>query len=180
MLLPQLKVLFLCINIVDVLTKVYYNIIIRDTLRRFSIMKREDKYQDTSTFHYANANPKNRITGDCVIRALCTAMNESYDTVYRELFEFSLKHKYMLNDKKCYEKYLLSKGWVKKPQPKKDDNTKYTGREFCQEIQDYTFNYPDRIIAHIGGHHVVAIVGGRVWDIWNSTGGCIGNYYVQE
>jgi hypothetical protein len=142
-------------------------------------MKRQEKYTNTSTFNFYNANPKNRITGDCVIRALCTAMNEPYDIVYRELFEFSMKTKYMLNDKKCYEKWLESKGWVKKAQPRKSDNTKYTGKEFCKEIQEYTFNYPSRIIAKIGGHHIVSIIDGRVWDIWDSTNGCIGNYWVK-
>lgn len=140
-------------------------------------MKRQDKYQNTNTFVYYNANPKNRITGDCVIRALCTGMNESYEKVYKELFEFSLKNGYMLNDKKCYEKYLASKGWLKIPQPRKCDNTKYTGKEFCQMAQEYTFNYPSRMIASIGGHHIVAIVEGRVHDIWNSTSKCIGNYW---
>lgn len=143
-------------------------------------MKREEKYQNTKTFTFYNANPKNRITGDCVIRALCTAMNEPYEKVYRELFEFSMQKKYMLNDKKCYEKWLESKGWVKKAQPRKSDNTKLTGKEFCEMAQQYTFNYPSRMIAKIGGHHIVAIVDGKVQDIWNSTSGCIGNYWVER
>ena len=142
-------------------------------------MKRQDKYQDTNTFVYYNANPKNRITGDCVIRALCVAMDESYETVYKEIFEFSLKNGYMLNDKKCYEKYLASKGWLKLPQPKKYDGTKYTGKEFCELVQEHPHSYPKRMIAHIGGHHVVAIGNGRIFDIWNSTSGCIGNYWIQ-
>lgn len=37
-------------------------------------MKRQEKYPETRTFHFHNANPKNRITGDCVTRALCTAL----------------------------------------------------------------------------------------------------------
>ena len=37
-------------------------------------MKREDKFKDTATFHYYNANPKNRITGDCAFRAISTAL----------------------------------------------------------------------------------------------------------
>lgn len=159
-------------------------------------MKREERYQDTDTFVYYNANPKNRITGDCVIRALCTAMDEPYEKVYRELFEFSMNNKYMLNDKKCYEKWLESKGWKKKPQPRKWDNTKYTGKEFCEELQDGVpsgnGNY-SRILAKIGGHHIVAIIdkpflypngvvghSHKVYDIWDSTNGCIGNYWVKD
>lgn len=143
-------------------------------------MKRQDKYQDTSTFRFYNANPKNKITADCVIRAICTAMERPYNEVYKELFEFSVKCGLMLNDKKCYEKYLEAQGWRKHAQPRKEDNTKYTGVEFCREVREYTFNYPDRMIAHIGGHHLVAIVYGRVWDIWDSTDGCIGNYWTKR
>ena len=36
-------------------------------------MKRQDKYQDTDYFKFYNANPKNRLAGDCVIRAIATA-----------------------------------------------------------------------------------------------------------
>lgn len=143
-------------------------------------LSRAEKYQDTSTFRFFNANPKNRITGDCVIRALTVALDEPYETVYRELFEFSIKTKYMLNDKKCYEKWLETKGWIKQPQPRKDDNTKYTGKEFCEEVKEYSFNYPDRIFAKIGSHHVVAIVEGRIWDTWNSSSGCVGNYWIKK
>lgn len=143
-------------------------------------MRRQQKYKNTSTFCYYNANPKNKITGDCVIRALSSGMNIPYNDLYKELFDFSIKCGYMLNDKKCYERFLISKGWTKVKQPRKDDNTKYTGKEFCKEIQNYTFNYPERIIAHIGGHHVVAIVDGVINDIWDSSSKCIGNYYVQK
>ena len=142
-------------------------------------MNRQQKYPDTNTFHYHNANPKNKITADCVIRAICTALNEPYETVYKELFEFSLKCGYMLTDKNCYDKYLKSKGWVKHNQPRKEDNSKYTGKEFCKEVKEYTFNYPDRIIAKIGSHHIAAIVDGRVNDIWDSTDYCIGNYWTK-
>lgn len=137
-------------------------------------MTRQEKYPETSTFHYFNANPKNKISADCVIRALCTAMNEPYETVYKELFEVSLKCGYVLNEKKCYDRYLKEKGWVKHSQPRKDDNTKYTGKEFCERARYYE-NY----VAMIGGHHIVAIVMGKVWDTWDSTDGCIGNYWTK-
>ena len=35
-------------------------------------------------------------------------------------------------------------------------------------------------IAMIGGHHIVAIVKAKVCDIWDSTDGCIGNYWTKE
>lgn len=141
-------------------------------------MKRQEKYSDTNTFHYYNANFKNRISGDCVIRALCTAMQKPYKDVYKELFDFSLQTGYILNDKKCFERYLKSKGWVKHKQPRKTDNRKYTGKEFCCKLSTSN-NGMRRIIANMGGHHIVAIIDFKVWDIWDSTDGCIGNYWTK-
>ena len=143
-------------------------------------MKRQEKYPETSTFHFYNANPKNKLTTDCVIRAISTAMERPYNEVYEELFRFSLKCGYMLNDNKCYEKYLEAKGWRKNSQPRKDDKTKYTGKEFCEEIQTHRHWYNPQIIAHIGGHHIVAIMYGKVNDTWDSTDGCIGNYWERR
>ena len=138
-------------------------------------MKRQDKYPETSTFHYYNANPKNRITGDCVFRAFTLAMQQDYNTTVMEMAELMCKTGYALNDVKGEHKYLEMKGWVKHPQPKKPDGTKYTGEEFCKRLAKKNQRY----IAHIGGHHMVAIVGGKVHDIWDSTDGCIGNYWTK-
>lgn len=146
-------------------------------------MKRMEKYPDTATFYFYNANPHNKFVGDCVIRAICTALEQSWEQTVRELTEIGIKYGYLVDEPKCYGRYLESKGWVKCKQPRKKDNTKYTGREFCEKLQEWSSDIPTsvdgRYIAHIGGHHMVAIVNGRVFDTWNSTGGCIGNYWVK-
>lgn len=144
--------------------------------------------QDTPYFTYANANPKNKKTGDCVIRALAIAMNKSWDDVLTDLYKYAMKYKQMLNDDILYKKYLKDQGWVMLKQPRKIDNTKYTGFEFCRELQEGTsFNYDDisvdeydNIIAHIGGHHIIAIIDGKIHDTWNSSNGCIGNIWVKR
>ena len=138
-------------------------------------MTRTQKYPETSTFHYHNANPKNRITGDCTFRAICTALEQPWEQTVKEMAEISCKTGYAINDKKGIERYLQSKGWVKHKQPRKDDNTKYTGEEFCKEIATSRHNY----VAIIGGHHIVAIVNAKVYDTWDSTDGCIGNYWTK-
>ena len=146
-------------------------------------MTRQQKYPDTATFHYHNANPHNRITTDCVIRAISTATEIPYNQVVMELAELQCKTGYDDGDNKLYDMYLKSKGWIKYKQPRKLDNTKFTGKEFCEALQedyDYLIGKTKRIIAHIGGGHVVAIVDAQVWDIWDSTGGCIGNYWEKR
>ena len=143
-------------------------------LKRRTIMKRK-VIPDTHTFHYYNANPRNKLCGDCVIRAISTALEQDYVTTYKELFELSLKTGYIVNDKKNYSKYLKLKGWIKMEQPKKYNGTKYTGKDFCEDLALRNQRY----VAHIGGHHIVAIVDAKVNDTWDSTNGCIGNYWVH-
>ena len=55
------------------------------------------------------------------------------------------------------------------------DGTKYTGKEFCKRARKY-----ERYVANLGGNHTVAIVNGKVNDIWDSTDGCIGNYWTKS
>ena len=150
-------------------------------------MKRQEKYPDTETFHWHNENPKNKITGDCVLRAIATATGLSWDEVLDGLCEVAKKYKYSIGDDKCYGRFLKELGWSKQKQPRKDDNTKYTGEEFCYQLQEDPWIFTGKesvghtpIVAHIGGNHVVCIKDRRVWDIWDSTDGCIGNYWVKD
>lgn len=136
-------------------------------------MKRQEKYPDTDTFHFHNENPKNRITGDCTFRAIARATGKPWTEVVMEMAELSVRTGYAINDTKGIEKYMEQIGWVKHPQPRKPDGKKYTGKEFCKAFR------PRRAMAHIGGHHDVAIIDGKVNDIWDSTGGCIGNYWTE-
>ena len=87
-------------------------------------MRRQDRYPDTSTFHYYNANPKNRLTGDCWLRAICTGLDEDYNKVLMEMVQVHLQTGYEMSCDKAVEKYLESKGWIKHKQPRKPDGTK--------------------------------------------------------
>jgi hypothetical protein len=137
---------------------------------------------DTTTFTYYNNNPKGKIASDCVIRAISLATNKDYNEVVDDLVNMMKKTGYIIDERKCYGKYLKQLGWIKIKQPKKIDNTKYTGSEFCQIFIDSQNNDFDtsRIIAHIGGHHIVAIINKKIYDIWNCTGQCIGNYWIKN
>lgn len=98
-----------------------------------------------------------------------------------------LKTGYDISDVKCHGKYLESKGWIKQKQPRKSDNKKYTGDEFCSKLNHDILAAGKSVIANIGGHHIVCIKeteglhgSFKVFDIWDSTGGCIGNYWVSQ
>lgn len=136
-------------------------------------MKRQEKYQDTQYFKFFNANPKNKITDDCVIRAISVGTGIPYEETLRNLFEVQLKTGYMINDDKCYSKYLEKLGYVKMNEPRKHDNTKMSVIEFIQ------YRRHKNCIAHVGSHHIVAIKDGQVYDIWNSSHQTMHVYWVK-
>jgi hypothetical protein len=126
-------------------------------------MRRQDKYPNNDFFTFYNANPKNKVGGDCVIRAICVALGESWETVVREMTELGIKLGYVLNDKHVYEKYLESKGYIKYSEPRDENNCKITVKS---AIKNWKIT---NAVANVGSHHVVAIVNGKVNDIWDSS-----------
>lgn len=130
------------------------------------------KPKDTNSFKYYNANTKGKHTTDCAIRAISIALGQDYKETIKEMIDLWLETGYEYSDPKCIGKYLERKGWVKNKQPKKSDNKKYTGKEFVRIFKGIC-------IANIGGHHMVCIKNGKVLDIWDSTDGCIGNYWTK-
>jgi len=143
-------------------------------MKRRTRKSREQKYPNTDTFQYYNHNPKNRITGDCVVRAISFALDEPYNKIVMSLAEIWCETGYDGLCKKGYNQLLKNYGWVKNKQPRKTDGTKFTGKEFCKIFNKGTY------ICKIGGHHIVTIKDGKVYDIWDSTDGCIGNYWTRE
>ena len=148
-------------------------------------MIRTQKYPETATFHYHNENPKNRITGDCAYRAIARATGKPYNEVVMDCAKVHCDTGYEPTEGKGLEELMKRYGWEKHSQPRKTNGTKFTGKEFCEQLQEH-LRYKaisqrryKRILANIGGHHMVAIIDGKVNDIWNSTGGCIGNYWTK-
>lgn len=147
---------------------------------------------DTEYYHFYNANPKGRITGDCAIRAVSVACKVPYEQVVMDMAKIQCESGYDPTATKGLELLMKKYGWVKMKQPRHDDNTKYTGKEFC-EFQSYYINrqsYYGRtidgvviapaIVCTMGGHHLTCIINGKIWDTWNCGYKCVGNYWVRS
>ena len=131
-------------------------------------MNKQQRMINTAYYEYTNVNPKNKFGGDCVIRAIALACNQSWETTIREMTELGIKLGYVLNDHHVYEKYLLSKGFKEMKEPRNYDNKKYLVKDWlCTSDYHLWHNY--RIVANVGSHHTVAIIDGKVRDIWNSS-----------
>lgn len=121
-----------------------------------------------------NANPKDRITSDCVVRAMTLATGKDYDTVYKEMVELSLKCRWFINDKHLEDKYLEQCGFVKMKQPRKPDGKKYKIKEI-DEICDCEGPVVIRC-----AHHLTCVKAWCLYDIWNCGYKTINNYYVKK
>jgi hypothetical protein len=101
-------------------------------------------------------------------------MGKSWETTFTELCEIALAFKAMPNDKKVYAKYL-EKYFDKRPQLKNAFGKKLTGKEFCKYLEE---NEIRCAIAHIGSHHIVAVIDYKIHDTWDCTNWCVGNFWA--
>ena len=120
-----------------------------------------------------NANPKGRKTGDCVIRAICTALNETWEDTYKGLLEVALDTGYAVSCTENYEEYLKRKGYIKQKMPRKSNKRKYTIAEFAEELAKPKLTY----IVNIA-NHTTMIRNKNLYDLWNCENKCVLNYWI--
>ena len=119
-----------------------------------------------------NANPKNKKTGDCVIRAICTALDKPWEVVYREMFELALETGYAVSTKHNYQLYLERQGYEMCKMPRRADRTRYTVEQFVDAFGKTKTNY----ILNLA-NHVTCIKEFSLYDIWNCKNKSVGNYW---
>lgn len=129
---------------------------------------------DTKYFHYYNANSHNHKVGDCVIRAICTILGNTWEESYDDLTKLGRKYGRMPNDRNIIDKYLSSMGYVKQKEPRDIFNKKIRMCDFLAENPNFT------AVVNLGNSHVAAVKNGKVWDIWNSSEEIIHTYYTKK
>ena len=123
-----------------------------------------------------NVNPKNRKTGDCSTRALCTVLGISWEDALTLQYQYSLKTKYDMTSKQVIDRIMADRGYVKMKQPRKDDNTKY----LVGEIDKLTYHTERKHgVLILMAHHLTAVIGDDLIDIWDCRRKTIGNYWIK-
>lgn len=122
---------------------------------------------------FVNANPKHKLTDDCVIRALCIAMDTPWEKVLRDLTEYSVKYGEIMFVANIYGRYLEDNGWVKHKQPVHEDGTKI-------KISEFLDNFKGIAVANVGKEHVTLLLAGYVWDLGDCSDRIIGNYWTKD
>lgn len=107
-----------------------------------------------------NANPKGWKTGDCVVRAIATATQQTWEKTYEELCTLGKKKCRMPNDTIIYKAYLKDKGFIEEKQLKDKSGNWY-------DIEKLIDTYPYDILLINCSHHLTVSVRGHLVDTWN-------------
>lgn len=150
----------------------------RKAVNRHPASPKRREVKDTDSFQFFNPNPCSNLIGDCVVRAFSGSMDISWSEAMDRL---AFAGETTVNAQEVYPKVLEQEGFTRH-KPLTRNGRRLTGRDFCLEM-DRQCRYGERIFAHCGRSHAVAIVPidghYRIIDSWDSTSHTIGDFWVK-
>lgn len=108
-----------------------------------------------------NPNPFKRRVGDCVIRAISKALDQSWTQTYVDLSLQGYLMGDLLSSNAVWGAYLKGKGFTRDIMAN-DCPECYTLEDFCNE-------YPQGVFVVGTGTHAIAIIDGIIYDAWDSS-----------
>lgn len=119
-------------------------------------------------YKFYNANPKNEITNDCVIRAISTALDINYYDILELLYENSNYFNCDMLVRQCYEKMLYDEFGL----------VMFDGiNRTVEEIADYFSDY--KVIMRTEGHLTCSKFG-DIYDIWDTSDEIVDVFWLVE
>lgn len=110
-----------------------------------------------------NQNPKGKITGDCVIRAISALLDRSWDSVFWDVASEAFIQKDTMDQASVWGQVLRQNGFERHIIPNTCPAC-YTVEDFCRDHPEgeYLLGIPG------GNAHVVVVRNGDYIDTWNS------------
>ena len=108
----------------------------------------------------ANPNPKKKEVPDCVIRAICIALNKPWLEVFDELNSVARRDFSVSLDDNVWGHYLYMQGFKPFLLPNECPS--------CITIKAFTKMYPYGTYIIGTGTHAVAVIDGNYYDSWDS------------
>lgn len=110
---------------------------------------------------YFQPNPnKNDKVGDCVVRAMCKAVDRDWDTVFKVLCNIAYRLKCMPNSDMAWEEFLKKNGFAYNKITVTKGSKRGTVAEFAEKNKQGTF------VLKIA-NHLVTVVDGYYYDTWD-------------
>lgn len=111
-------------------------------------------------FIYYNSNPKQKIVGDCTIRAISLLTDQDWIETSIGLALTSILECDMPSSNVVWSKYLFENGYVRYAIP----NT----CPYCYTVRDFCKDHPIGKFLLATGKHVVTVIDGDYYDTWDS------------
>lgn len=118
-----------------------------------------------------NENPVNARVGDCVIRAISTALNQDWVKTYVELCIQGLMFCDLPSSNAVWGSYLAHKGYKRFAIP--NDCNCYTVEDFCKD-------HPKGTYVLGTGTHALTVIDGNYIDVWDSGQEIPIYYFTKE
>lgn len=133
---------------------------------------------------YHNENPFGLDVGDCVIRAITTALSYNWFMVHDELSFLSRKMADMPSSNRVWKEYLTGKGWKEVVVDNSCPNC-FSVKEFCKKhkkgrfiLSTCSIESTNNII--VTASHVIAVIDGDYYDTWDSGADVPLSYFYYQ
>jgi hypothetical protein len=107
-----------------------------------------------------NPNPLGKVTGDCVVRAIAIALEQSWKRTYRELCELGEIEAELPNTNSVWGLYLKQHGAEQFLLPE--------NCPMCITVRAFSERYAEGTYVIGTGSHAVAVIDGDWYDSWDS------------
>lgn len=125
------------------------------------------------SYAYYNPNPAGRSVGDCAVRALSKALDQTWEETYAGLALEGFIRGDLPNADSVWGPYLRERGFRRHLLPDTCPD--------CSTAADFAAANPFGIfILSMPGRHVLAVVDGVLYDSWDSGGEIPVYYWTKE
>lgn len=121
---------------------------------------------------FFNNNPQGIKIGDCVIRAISTALNQTWERTYIDLCVEGFMFSDLPNSNVVWDSFLRSKGYKKRIIPDSCPD--------CYTFEQFAKDRPQGTYLVCTGAHTACIKDGKLFDNWDSSQETVAYYYTKE
>lgn len=123
-------------------------------------------------FVYFNPNPTGKHTGDCIISALCKALDQSWEETFMDLAKVGLSIYETIESNPTWDLYLRERGFSRHVIPDTCPN--------CYTVADFAEDFPYGTYVLGTGNHAICIEDGIIFGTWNPSREIPIVYYQME
>ena len=121
---------------------------------------------------FSNVNPYGLRIGDCVVRAISAALDQSWERTYVDLCVEGFSYGDMPNSNAIWAKYLQDRGYKRHVIP---DTC-----PACYTIEQFANDHPTGTYIVATGTHAVCVKDGVIYDSWDSSNEVPTYYFSKE